>query len=75
MSSNPHKRTAFTVVLQVYTLVIVDYPRSGDLIDDFRRCMLDTGNYGRSEIVDFLSKEVQNRLLHIGKRFQVRTFR
>uniref|UniRef100_A0A158R4U9 Anaphase-promoting complex subunit 2 n=1 Tax=Syphacia muris TaxID=451379 RepID=A0A158R4U9_9BILA len=52
--------------LQIYELVIIDYPQSCDLIDDFRHCMQFNGNYGRTEIVNHLSDEIEHRLLHVG---------
>lgn len=54
-------------IVKIYELVIIEYPNSGDLIDDFRHCMQFNGNYGRSKIVDHLSDEIERRLLHVGK--------
>uniref|UniRef100_A0A915B0F9 Anaphase-promoting complex subunit 2 TPR repeats domain-containing protein n=1 Tax=Parascaris univalens TaxID=6257 RepID=A0A915B0F9_PARUN len=51
---------------QIFDLVVVRYPESGDIIDDLRHCMQNNAGYGRKKLVETLASEVKRRLLHIG---------
>uniref|UniRef100_A0A0R3RFV7 Anaphase-promoting complex subunit 2 n=1 Tax=Elaeophora elaphi TaxID=1147741 RepID=A0A0R3RFV7_9BILA len=55
-----------TLAEKIYDLVIVEYPKSSRVIDDLRCCMQNNGGFGRTLLMDILTKDVDRRLLQIG---------
>uniref|UniRef100_A0A183TWI9 Anaphase-promoting complex subunit 2 n=1 Tax=Toxocara canis TaxID=6265 RepID=A0A183TWI9_TOXCA len=66
LKASMEKNVVDLITKQIFNLVIVDYPESGDLIDDLRYCMQNNGGYGRSKLTETLASEVERRLLHVG---------
>uniref|UniRef100_A0A915PXR5 Anaphase-promoting complex subunit 2 TPR repeats domain-containing protein n=1 Tax=Setaria digitata TaxID=48799 RepID=A0A915PXR5_9BILA len=54
------------IYVQIYDLVIVEYPESSGVIDDLRYCMQNNGGFGRTLLMDVLTKDVEKRLLQVG---------